>query len=111
MVTKRRRRPETRNSLAQGTPDWRWRTLPVWLGVTGGFVAGWYVAAFGAGWKFDSMAPVVVLWVVLAGFSFGLSRVISRYTAIWVAKRRGAKSEKRILAEPVTSTPRRSNRS
>ena len=103
MARKRRRRVDPRNPLAQPAPVWRWRTLPVWLALTGGFVLGWYVAALGTGWNPDRWSYFTLL-AVLAGFSFGLSRIMSRYTARWIARRRAArdKKEERILRSPTT---------
>lgn len=86
-------------------PSWRWRTLPVWLALTGGFTIGWYVAAIGAEWRLATWA-LIAMYVVLSLFSFGLSRIISRFTAIWVARRRRGKDEKRILSSPETRRPR-----
>lgn len=103
-------------TVIQNAPSWKWRTLPVWMALTGGFILGWYVAAFGAQFGVDQWA-VIVLYVVLAGSSFGLSRIISRYTALRMMKRklakeRGAAPEKRILSAPEArrgggSSPRR----
>ncbi len=106
MARNQRRRPNPRDLLSQPAPSWHWRTLPVWLALTGGIVIGWYIAAVGANWRLDRWS-VIALYVVLSLFSFGLSRIISRYTAIWVARRRARTSEKRILSSPET---RRSGR-
>ena len=103
MTRRRGRRFDPRNPLTQDVPRWQWRTLPVWLALTGGFIAGWYVAAIGAQWRLNNWT-VIALYVVLALFSFGLSRIITRVTAIWVARRRAARDRdgKRILSEPTT---------
>jgi hypothetical protein len=116
MTRRRSRRFDPRNPLAQDAPRWRWRTLPVWLALTGGFIAGWYVGLFGAGLDIGSAGAriaaepwsQITLYVVLALFSFGLSRVITRVTAIWIARRRAARGreEKRILSEPATRRKR-----
>jgi hypothetical protein len=107
MANRRRRRIDSRDP-AQGLPVWRWRTLPVYLALTGGFVVGWYVAAFSGGLTFDNFGQILPVWIVLMAFSLGLSRVVARYTAIWAAKRRAAKSEKRILSNPASTPSRRS---
>ena len=102
-MARKRRRIDPRSPLAQSGPVWRWRTLPVWLALTGGFVLGWYVAAIGTGWNPDRWSYFTLL-AVLAGLSFGLSRILSRYTALWIARRRTAqaKKEERILSSPTT---------
>src|SRR3954470_21863758 len=77
MANRRRRRVDPRDPAQQGLPVWRWRTLPVWLAVTGSFVVGWYVAAFSVGWRgFDNFGQILVPWLVLMAFSLGLSRVV-----------------------------------
>jgi hypothetical protein len=101
MTQRRRRRASPRDPLSQPAPEWHWRTLPVWLALTGGVTIGWYIAAVGAEFRIADWA----FWVLLAFvglFSFGLSRVISRYTAIWAAKRRARSKEKRILKDPLS---------
>ncbi len=95
----RRRRPGQRDLLTP--PSWRWRTLPVWLALTGGITIGWYIAAAGANFVYEAWSFYTLI-VVIALFSFGLSRVVNRYTAIWVARRRAAKQEKRILKDPTS---------
>lgn len=93
MARKRRsRRPDPRLSrMLPAEPGWRWRTLPVWLALTGGFVAGWYVAAIGGatsgGWSY------VVLLIALAGFSLGLSRLVR-----WLVERRIVRRRARAAA-------------
>jgi hypothetical protein len=100
MARSRRRRYSPRDPASIPQPTWRWRTLPVWIALTGGFTAGWYVAALGAQFRVDSWAFYVLLAFV-AMFSFGLSRIINRYTVIWIAKRRASRQEKRILKDPT----------
>lgn len=97
-MAQRRKRPPARGAAIPAPPTWRWRTLPVWLALTGGLVAGWYIAAAGSRVSIDRWSYIVVL-VVMAGFSAGLSRVVSRYTAIWMMRRR-QRGEKRILSDP-----------
>jgi uncharacterized membrane protein YcjF (UPF0283 family) len=104
-MARKRRRIDPRSPLAQRFPEWRWRTLPVWLALTGGFVLGWYVAAIGTAFQPDRWSYFTLL-AVLALFSFGLSRVITRVTAMWLARRRTARDEKRILSEPATRRSR-----
>jgi hypothetical protein len=99
MSRNRPRRPGQKDPLQP--PEWRWRTLPVWIALTGGMVAGWYIAAAGApspstGWSF------FVLIALLFLFSLGLSRIVNRYTTIWIAKRRKRSQEKRILKDPAS---------
>lgn len=75
MARKRRRRQNVDQALAALTsrPDWRWRTLPVWVALTGGFVLGWFV---GVAWAGDIS---YYIWVfVLGGFWFGIARIIGR---------------------------------
>lgn len=95
----RRKRVNPRDPLSQPAPNWQWRTLPVWIALTGGAVIGWYIAAIGAGFDYDSWAFYVLLGLLFL-FSMGLSRIVNRYTAIWVAKRRSRGQEKRILKDP-----------
>ena len=71
----------------------------MWIALTGGSSIGWYIAAAGAQFRFDDWAFYVLL-VVIALFSFGLSRIVNRYTMIWVARRRAKGQEKRILKDP-----------
>lgn len=97
----RRRRPNPRDPLSQPAPDWRWRTLPVWIALTGGVALGWYIAALGAEFRVDDWSFYVLL-VFIALFSFGLSRIVNRYTMIWVARRRARSQEKRILKDPTS---------
>lgn len=99
MTRARQRRYSKRDVLSQGAPVWKWRTLPVWLALTGGIAVGWYIAAIGAEFHVDNWAFYVLL-AVIAGFSFGLSRIVSYYTARWVARRRARTQEKRILKDP-----------
>ena len=102
-----RRRSDPRNPLNQIMPTWRWRTLPVWVALTGGFVLGWYVAAVGARFAVDLWATWM-LWIGLACLSFGLSRIMSRYTTRWMLHRRASRERKqdRILSEPPTRRSR-----
>lgn len=89
---RRQKRPDPRQArMMPANPGWRWTTLPVWLALTGGFIAGWYVAALGAldagdvwpgGWSY------IVQLVVLIGFSLGLSRLMRWLTERWLARRR-----------------------
>lgn len=103
MTQRRRQRSDPRAPATKTPPVWRWRTLPVWMALTGGFCAGWYVAAFGA----DSVTNEktwswVSLYVVLALSSFGLSRVMTRYTTGFMLRRRArGPEEKRILPNPA----------
>lgn len=107
MTQRRRRRVEPKSGTTlREPPNWKWSTLPVYIALTGGFVIGWYVAAAGALFRLQPWAQ----WVLFGGlalFSFGLSRVVSYYVALWMARRK-AKSErqgKRILSDP-TKTPK-----
>lgn len=97
-MAQRRKRTAARGTSLPELPAWRWRTLPVWLALTGGFVLGWYVAAAGARISVETWAYITVL-IVMAGFSAGLSRVVSRATALWVMRRK-QRAEKRILSDP-----------
>jgi hypothetical protein len=101
MSRRRQRRPNPRDPLSQPPPDWRWRTLPVWIALTGGMVAGWYIGTAGSRTPFEYETwSFVVLIGLLFLFSMGLSRVVNRYAMIWVAKRRRRGQEKRILKDP-----------
>jgi hypothetical protein len=108
----RKRRQVSTASPPTVITGWKWRTLPVWMALTGGFVVGWYIAAIGAGFPYQSFSwPIVVLYIGLAGFSFGLSRIVNRGAAAWVqrrklAKERKAEPEKRILSAPDMRKPR-----
>lgn len=102
MTQRRRQRSDPRAPATKTPPVWRWRTLPVWMALTGGFCAGWYVGAFGGNsltnQKFWSLA---ILYVVLALSSFGLSRIMTRYTTGFMLRRRArGTEEKRILPNP-----------
>ena len=99
--TSRRRRTNPRDPLLQPQPEWRWRTLPVWIALTGGVAAGWYIAAMGADFRIANWSFYVLL-VFIALFSFGLSRIVNRYVMIWMAKRRARGQEKRILKDPTS---------
>jgi hypothetical protein len=99
MTRARQRRYSRRDPLSQPPPVWKWRTLPVWLALTGGIAIGWYIAAIGANFRVGD-GSFYVLLVVIAGFSFGLSRIVAYYTTRWVARRRARSQEKRILKEP-----------
>ena len=97
----RKRRKRTEQRPIPGRPQWRWRTLPVWLALTGGFTIGWYVAAAGAGtdhWP-GGWSYYVQLAVVLA-FSFGLSRVFSYLVAMRVQRRRAPKGLHPMQQQP-----------
>ena len=102
MARKRRRRIDATSPLAQGTPVWRWRTLPVWIALNGGFILGWYVAAIGsdfrpAEWSFYALITAISL------FSLGLSRMFGRrFIEPWAARRRAARQQKRILSSPTS---------
>jgi hypothetical protein len=99
--TSRRRRINPRDPLTQPQPEWNWRTLPVWIALTGGMAAGWYIAAAGAEFRVEDWSFYVLL-VIIALFSFGLSRIVNRYTMAWVARRRARSQEKRILKDPTS---------
>jgi len=100
-MARSRRRTAPRDPLTQATPNWKWRTLPVWLALTGGVVIGWYIAAVGAGFKVENWAFYILL-VFVAAFSFGLSRIVSWFTGRWVARRRAKSADKRILKDPAS---------
>jgi hypothetical protein len=89
MARKRRaRRPDPRLArMMPAEPGWKWRSLPVWIALTGGFVLGWYVNMLGVGQQADGI-PFYIFFVVLFGFSLGLSRVVRWRTERWVAARR-----------------------
>ena len=105
MARKRRaRRPDPRQvrTMMPENPGWRWRTLPVWLALTGGFILGFYVCLFATrvdpetwGW--------VALYVAVGGFSLGLSRLVRWLTERWVARRRA----KAAAAERASTAPAR----
>jgi len=99
MSRNRPRRPGQKDPLQ--APEWRWRTLPVWIALTGGTVIGWYIAAAGANFRYEAWSFYVLI-ALLFLFSMGLSRVVNRYTAIWIAKRRRRSQEKRILKDPAS---------
>ena len=102
MARKRRRqRPDPRLArMMPADPGWRWRTLPVWLALTGGFIIGWYVAAFGSD-SFPTGWSYWVHFIVLTGFSLGLSRIVRWRTERWVARRRAREA----LSEPRDARP------
>jgi hypothetical protein len=88
MSRKRRKRVDPRQArMLPAQPGWRWRTLPVWLALTGGFTIGWYVAAFGSGRYPDNWSYFVQL-AVLSGFALGLSRIMRWLTERWILRRR-----------------------
>lgn len=88
MARKRRpNRPDSRRVRAPVIRTWRWRTLPVWLALTGGFVAGWYVSALGVGRQPDSWSYFVLL-AVLGGFSVGLSQITRYLMERWMVRRK-----------------------
>ena len=67
--TSRRRRPNPRDPLSQPQPEWHWQTLPVWIALTGGVAAGWYIAALGAenniaNWSFYVLLVFIALLLV-----------------------------------------------
>lgn len=74
--------------LLPANPGWRWRTLPVWLTLTGGFLIGYYIASLGAGVRPDRWAYFIQL-AVLLGFAAGLSRITRWLTERFVVRRRG----------------------
>lgn len=86
MARKRRvKRPDSRQvRTLQEWSGWRWRTLPVWLAITGGFVLGWWVAAVGG----PDGGSYLIQVAVLAAFALGLSRISNRWAARWMARRR-----------------------
>jgi Flp pilus assembly protein TadB len=107
MTRKRRyRRPDPRLSrMMPEQPGWRWRTLPVWLALTGGFVVGWYVDLIGSGVD-PGLGAYVMLYVAIGGFSLGLSRIVRWMTERYVARRRLQKQ----LAETPPAAQRRERR-
>jgi hypothetical protein len=106
MARKRRRKRTVEHGTGRTMPvdpNWRWKTLPVWLALTGGFVAGWYVSAFGApvppgtgDWSWW------VLIAALTGFSFGLSRVVR-----WLVERTVVRRRLERQAEEAAQAARR----
>jgi antibiotic biosynthesis monooxygenase (ABM) superfamily enzyme len=100
-MTRNAQRRRAARDVRPQTPQWRWVTLPVWLALTGGMIAGWYLGTAGSGWNYEPWSFWALL-IVLFLFSFGLSRIVSRLMAGWVAKRRSARQEKRILKDPLT---------
>ncbi len=111
MARKRRsKRPDPRE-MRRGrpvpmNPGWRWRTLPVFLALTGGFLAGWYVASWGTGvmpapWSW----AYITQFVVLIGFSFGLSRITSWLMARWMVSRRAKAARQAAPSRPSKGSP------
>ena len=106
MARKRRpKRPDSRQLQAAVTPHWRWRTLPVWLALTGGFVAGWYVAAFGAG-RHPGGTAYIILVIALVGFAIGLSQITSWLTRRWMLRRRARAAATAPRPAPPSKGPR-----
>lgn len=95
MARKRRSgRPDPRHARpATPGPRWQWRTAPVWLALTGGFILGWYTYLFGARTTPNTTA-LIVFYVVMFGFTLGLSRVTSRLMERWLVRRRAAGRER-----------------
>jgi hypothetical protein len=86
----RRLDPRLNPALLQ-KPEWRWRTLPVWVALTGGFVLGWYVAAIASPIQPEQWSYLISL-AVLAGFWFGVSRMLVRRFIDPIIARRRAKA-------------------
>ncbi len=100
MARKRRpKRPDTRQARAVPEwPRWKWRTMPVWLALTGGFVLGWWVAAVGGPAGISYLIQVAVLVV----FALGLSRISNRWAARWWARRRLNRSRAASPSPPAS---------
>lgn len=107
MARKRRRKPVDPRiaRLMPERPDWRWRTLPVWLALTGGFIIGWYTFLIGSG-AYPGRGAYILLYVVLAAFAFGLSRIVRWLTERWIVRRR---LQRRVEPAPE-ETPRQRRR-
>lgn len=82
MAAKRTRRIAQKSSPS--LPTYRWRTLPVWMALTGGFVVGWYVCAIGVGKIPSGSWAYWVMFLATTAFAFGLSRL----TTTLVVRRR-----------------------
>jgi hypothetical protein len=90
MARKRRTKQQKearRLQQALGAPEWRWRTLPVWLAFTGGFIVAWYVYLIGSGGANPGLVANVLFYLALIGFSVGLSRITSRLVVRWRLRR------------------------
>jgi hypothetical protein len=89
-MSRKRRRKHVDPRLARLLPErpgWKWRTLPVYLALTGGFLIGYRVASYGAGitpggWAFWTD------FAVLIAFGLGLARISRWLTERWVVRRR-----------------------
>lgn len=103
MSRKRRRKRAVDHGLTNLTtrPEWRWRTLPVWVALAGGFVIGWFV---GTAWFGEDISYYV--WVAaFGGFWFGISRMIGRLLIDPIVARRRLRRQ-----EEAQSTARRERR-
>ena len=73
------------SDLAAG-PGWRWRTLPVWVALTGGFSLGFEIASLGVGLEPSGWSRLIGYAGLLA-FGIALSRLWSWYVSRWVMRR------------------------
>jgi hypothetical protein len=107
MSRKRRRKPVDPRiaRLMPENPGWKWRTLPVYLAITGGFLLGYRIASFGAGVSPDRWAFAIDTAVLIA-FGLGLARISRWLTERWVVRRR----IQRRLEEAPDVTPRQRRR-
>jgi len=90
---------------APSNPNWKWRTTPVAIALTGGFVAGWQVALIGAG-KDPGMIAWIIFYVFMFGFALSLSRITRWLTERWILRRR----RRELAAAAAGTTPRTKKR-
>lgn len=77
------RRPDP---VLEHAPVWRWRTAPVLMAFSGGFLICWFLYLFDTG---ATPGPFTSLlyWAMIVTFSFAASRISSQLVRRWVLKR------------------------
>lgn len=99
-----RKRRSGRNSRPLASPAqppaWRWRTAPVFMAFSGGFLVCWFLYLFDTGITPGPFTSLLY-WVMIVTFSFSASRISSQLVRQWMLRRTQRAEHKRAREQLI----------